>query len=146
MSAGQRQRGRDVVAVAQITEPQAVRPAEVLADGQHVGQGLAGVTVVAQTIDDRHRRPLRQLLDFLVRIHARHDALHHAGEHARNIGDAFAFAQADFLRSHHDGVPAQMVHANLERDARAQRGLLKEHAQGLARQQGTVAASAPFAL
>ena len=79
VGAGQRQRGGDVVAIAQITEPQSIRPAKMLADGQHVGKRLAGVPVVAEPVDDRYAGPGRQVNDILVGVDPRHDALHHAG-------------------------------------------------------------------
>ena len=51
--AGDRQRAGDVVAVADVGEPEAGQVAEPLAQGQQVGERLAGMVERGQRVDDR---------------------------------------------------------------------------------------------
>ena len=53
-AAGQRQRGRDVVAVADEGDADAVERALLLTHREQVGQRLAGVLVVREGVDDGH--------------------------------------------------------------------------------------------
>ncbi len=144
VGADQQQRGRHVVAIANIGQPQAIGLAEMLADGQNVGHGLAGVPVIAEAVNHRDGGPLRQFANVLVFEDARHNPLDHAGEDARHIGDAFAFAQADFIWSHDDGVTAQVLHPDIKGYPCSQRGFLENHPQSLAFENRLVAAALPL--
>ena len=66
--------------------------AEAFLDGLHVGQRLAGMIQVAQRVDHRHVRPLRQFLDRRLREDPRHDALRPAVQIAGDILDRLALA------------------------------------------------------
>ena len=50
---GFHQRVRDVVAVADVGDAGALEAPEPLPDGQEIGQGLAGMMVVGEGVDDR---------------------------------------------------------------------------------------------
>ena len=93
--------------------------AEVLADGEQVGEHLAGVQQIGEAVDHGHVGVLRQLLDVLVREGADHDAVDVAREHARRVGDRLAAAELDVARREKQRVAAELVGADLERDARA---------------------------
>jgi len=114
------QAGGDVVAVAHEDEVQPFQAVEFLQDRQQVGHGLAGMVVIGQAVDDRHGTPACQLQNVLVREGARHDAVHIAAQHARDVCDALALAQPDLLRAEVQRVAAEMLHRHLEADARAQ--------------------------
>ena len=80
--AGDRQRAGDVVAVADVGEAQAVELAEALAQGEQVGERLAGVVKRGQRVDHRHLGPGGQLGDVLVGAGADHDRVEVAREDA----------------------------------------------------------------
>jgi len=82
----------------------------------------------------------------LVGEDAGHDALDVPGHDAGDVGDAFALAQADLRRAEVQRVAAEVLHANLEGDAGAQRRLLEDHAQHLALEYRAVAAALPLPL
>ena len=88
-----------------------VRPpsvAELLVHRQQVGQDLAGMVVVGEAVDDRHRGEPRQLLDVGVVEGADHDAVDVAREHARGVADRLAAAELDVARRQEEGVPAEL--------------------------------------
>ena len=107
--------------------------AEALAQRQQVGERLAGVLQLAERVDDGHLGPLGKLVDSLVREGADGDPVRHARQHAGHVTHRLARARAHLLRPEVDGAPTEAVHGDLERDARAQRGLLeheREHLPG----------------
>ena len=67
---------------------------------------------------------------------AGHDAVDHAAEDAGHVGDALALAEADVAGAEVEGVAAQLAHADLEGNAGARRGLLEDHGEALACQDG----------
>ncbi len=87
----------DVVAVADKGQAAAAQVAEVLADRQKIGHGLARVAEVAQAVDDRHAGMAGELQDVVVREDAGHDRVAISGQDAAHIGDRFALAQADLV-------------------------------------------------
>jgi len=70
------QRMRDVVAVADVSEPQSGEPALALADGLKVGQNLAGVLEVAQAVDDRAGCVAGEVHHNVMAEDASHDHIH----------------------------------------------------------------------
>ncbi len=70
--------------------------AELLFDGEDVGERLTGMVQVAECVDDRHSRPARQFVDGLLAEGARDDAVGPAVEVPCDILDGLAFGdQAD---------------------------------------------------
>ena len=63
---------------------------------------------------------------------ADHDGVDIARQHARGIGDRLAAAELHFLPGEHDDVAAELAHRDIERHARARRGLVEDHRQRLA--------------
>ena len=100
-------------------------------EGPEVGQRLARVRVVAQRVDHRDAAVARHLLDVAVLEDARGDDVHVAAEDAREVADGLALAELDFALAEGGRVAAELGHGHLERDARAQRRLLEEHAERL---------------
>jgi hypothetical protein len=79
------QRVRDVVAVADVDQLQAVQPAEPLLQRHQVRQRLARVVVVGEHVDDGDARVGCELLDRAVRPGADRDRVHEPREHQRGV-------------------------------------------------------------
>ena len=106
----------------------------MLADGHQVRQNLAGMAEVGQTVDDRDRAVLRQVLDLLLCIGADHDAVQIAGQNARGILHRLAAADLQVTVGQEQRLTAELIHAGFEGDAGAGGGLLEDHAEALALQ------------
>ena len=125
-----------VVAVADPGQPPALEVAQPLAQRLHVGQRLARMVQVGQAVDHRRGGRGRQLLDVGVRVGADHDRVQVAAEHDAGVADRLAPAQLHLGGGQVDGAPAQLVHADLERHARARRRLLEDQPERPPGQQG----------
>ena len=68
-------------------------------------------------------------LEFLVVEGPDHDGVYVAGEDAPRVRRGLALAYLYLLGQQVEGVAAELVHAYLERDARAVRWLLEDHRQ-----------------
>ena len=117
----------DVVAVADEGERATSQIAEMLAQGEQVGERLAGVLMVGQRVHDRHRCGLRQLEQRVMREAAEHDPIHPSAQVAADVGGGLAAADADLVRPEVDGPAAEGGDADVERDARPEAGLLEQH-------------------
>ena len=104
----------------------------VLLDRQEVRQDLARMQQVRQRIDDRDARPLCKLLHAVMAERADHDAVEVARQHARRILDRLAAPELQVAVRQEQRLSAELVHARFERNARARRGLLENHAERLA--------------
>ena len=134
MAAALDQAAGHVVAVADPGQSQPGQLAAVLLQRVQIGQRLAGMGEVGQAVDHRARRVLGELHDRRVPLGPHDDHVDHFAEHAGEIGDALALAEAGVL-AQHDAAAAQVGHAGLEADARPQRRLLEQQRQHAARQQ-----------
>jgi hypothetical protein len=63
---------------------------------------------------------------------ADHDGVHVARQDARRVGDALAAAELHLLAGEHQGLAAELAHADIEGDAGAGGGLVEHHRQDLA--------------
>ena len=132
LGGAEHERVADVVAVAHVRQLQAVEPPALLGKGEEVGQRLARVELVGEPVDDGDGPVLREVDHVLVGEHAGHDPVHVAGEHLGGVRHRFAALELDRVAAQEDRGAAQLVHADLERHARAGRGLLEDHGQRLA--------------
>lgn len=103
--------------------------AELVLQGECVGECLAGVRGVGECVDDGDGCVLCHLDEFFMLEDARHDAVDHAVEYASDIGDGFACAESNFGVLEDDGVTAEFVHGLFEADACAQAGFFKDHGE-----------------
>ena len=93
------QRVGDVVAVADVREPEPVQAAEALLERERVGERLAGMMRVREGVHDRHVGRGGDLLDRLLRERPDHDRGRVAREHARRVGDRLAPAELELVRA-----------------------------------------------
>src|SRR6266511_6463411 len=114
----------NVVAIADIGQPQALQPPKALLESKHVGQRLAGMLAVAQRVDHWHAGVARQLLDRSMAKDARRNHLDPTAQVARDIRHTLAPAHVDVVGRQVAAVPAYLSHAGLKGHARAKRWLL----------------------
>ena len=126
------QRIGHVVAVADVAHIQPLNAPLVLAHGLQIRQHLAGVAEVRQAVDNRDAAHARQRFHFFLRKGANHDAVQIAAQDARSVLHRFAAANLQIAAGQEQRMTPQLVHARLKADARAGRGLLKNHAQRFA--------------
>ena len=87
---------------------------------------------VGQTVDDRNGAVLRQILYFLLRVGADHDAVQIAAQNAGGILYRLAAADLKVTVGQEQRLTAQLVHTGLEGNAGTGGGLLENHAEALA--------------
>ena len=125
-SAEERQRVVDVVAVTDEREHEPVEPPESFAEGEDVGERLAGMLAERQAVDDRDRGLGGELDDDGMRSGPGHDGIDEPLEVEGDVPNALAGAHDDVL-GEIDRMSAELVHAGLERHAGAEAGALEEH-------------------
>ena len=121
-----------VARVAQIHELDALELAEMLLNRQEIRQNLRRVELVRQPVPDAHAGVFRQILHDLLPIAAVLDAVKHAAEHARGVGDALLFADLRALRVEIDRVHTEIGRRHLEAAAGAGAGFFKNEGDVLA--------------
>src|SRR5215211_3818812 len=117
----------DVVAVADVGDPDAFQPSELFAHREEIREGLAGMMLIGEAIYDGCLGGVGELLDLLVVEGADHDGVYVAGEDAAGVRGGLALAHLYLLRAQGEGVSAELVHPDLEGDAGAVGGLLEDH-------------------
>src|SRR5450432_3995730 len=105
---------RDVVAVADVGELDAVEIAEALFEGHEVGEGLAGVFAIAERIDDGDAGVFSNGGDRGVGEGAQDNDLDAAFEVQGYVAQALSCAEARLRLIDEDCVAAERVHARLE--------------------------------
>ena len=102
----------------------------MLLDRQKIGQDLRGMEFVRQSVPDGDARVFCQILDDLLPVAAVFDAVVHAAEDARGVGDGLLFADLRAGRVEIRDRHAQIMRRDLERAARPRAGLF-ENERGL---------------
>jgi len=123
-----------VVAIPEPRDLKAGQRLAVLDHGQEVGDDLAGMRLVGEAVDDRHRGMARHFLDLGVIVGPQHDSVDHPAQHPRGIGDSLTPPQLARSRIEDQHRTAQLPHRNVEADAGAGRVLLEHQRQHAARQ------------
>ena len=100
--------------------------AEVLADGQEVGEDLGGMELVGQAVPHRHAGIFGQRLDDFLAVAAVLDAVVHPAQHPRGVCDGFLFADLRAAGVQIGHAHAQIVGGHLEAAAGARAGLFKD--------------------
>jgi len=124
--------------------------AEMFADGQHVGEDLAGVVDVALHRDHRDRGVLGHLAQVLVALAecavADGDPLAVARQDVGRVLGILAVADLHLVRRQVDAVAAELGHARLERITGSRRGVEEDHVEGLVLEHESGLARRPFGL
>ena len=136
---GEAQAPGHVVAIPDVSQRQAVQAALVFVNGQQIGHCLAGMFPIGQRIDHWHGGIPGQVLQVLVSKYPGNDAVDVPRQDPSHVGDRLPDSQAYFITSHVQGVPAQLLHRNLEADLGPQRGLLEQQCHRLACQRAMAA-------
>ena len=90
---------------------------------------------IGQTIDDRNRAVLRQILDLLLCIGTDHDAVQIAAQNARGILHRLnRDLHLKVTVGQEQRLTAELIHAGFEGNAGTGGGLLEDHAEALALQ------------
>ena len=129
LGAGDHQRGADVGAVTEVGHAHALEPAEPLANRHHVGQRLARVRAVRETVDHWDRRVAGELLDVFLRERADHQPVEVARQHGGGVLQGLATPELKVGGCQVQAHSAELEDADLERDACAGGRLLKDHHQ-----------------
>src|SRR3712207_3709539 len=85
--------------------------------------------LIGEAVYDGHLGGVGELLDLLVVEGPDHDGVYVAGEDAASVRRGLALTHLYLLRQQVEGVPAELVHPDLEGDAGAVGGLLEDHRQ-----------------
>ena len=107
----------------------------MLPDGERVGHRLAGVMVVGQAVDDGDGGARREVDHVGLGEGADHDGVEVAREYVAGVFEGLADAQLNVAGAQKERLGAELGDADLERDARARRGLGEDHADRLALEQ-----------
>ena len=100
--------------VAQVSELEPGQFAEMLLQGQEIGQDLGGVVFVGQAVPDRHLGGVGKLLHNSLAEAAVLDTLKHRSKHPGRIGDRFLFADLAARRVKVGRAHAEVVRRNLK--------------------------------
>ena len=121
-----------VTGVAEVDEVDALQLAEVLPDGEEVGQDLGGVELVGQAVPHRHPGVVGQFLHDLLAVAAVLDAVKHAAQHPGGVGNGLLFADLAARRVQISHLHAQVVGSHFKAAAGAGGGLFKDQGNVLA--------------
>ena len=131
-----------IVAVADPGHPTTADVPAVLVVGLKVGEHLARMQAVGQSVNHRHRRMGGEALHDLMTEGADHDRVHHAREDPGIVLDGLPAPELGVPWREEQGMAAKLHHAGLERDPGPGGRLLEDHGQGTVAQ-GPVVLAAP---
>ncbi len=116
----------DVVPIADPRDDLSLPTPQRFADGQEVGEDLAGVQQVGEPVDDRDAGEARQLLHLLVGAGADDQGVEVAREHPRRVPDRLPPVHLALPVGEEDRVGAELERADLEGDPGPGRALGEE--------------------
>jgi hypothetical protein len=126
--AAQQQRVRHVVgAVAEIGQFEPGQRPLAFGDRLQVGQHLAGMELVGERVDHRHRCGRGHRGEPILAEGAPHDRIDVAGQHFCGVAQRLVAAQLGAAGVDHHRVPAQLGNAQLEREPGPGRAFVEDH-------------------
>ena len=125
-----------VVPVPDVAQMQPRQGLFVFPDGHQVGQHLAGMAEIGETVDNGDRAVFRQLLHLALGKGADHDAVQVPGQHPGSVLNGLAPANLQILGAEEEGGSPQLIHPHLKGHPGAGGGLGKDHPQALSPQDG----------
>ena len=117
--------------IAEESDPKAGERPAVLADGEQVGEKLAGVEVIGKAVDDRDRGTERHLLEAGLGVGTPDDRGNLALEHARGVGGGLLTAELTVRRGDDERNSPEVGDSDSEAHAGAGRRLVENHGDGL---------------
>src|SRR5260370_8336616 len=130
----------NVVAIANVGELETTQRAEFFVECKKMSEGLARMEFIGERVDHRNVGIGGHFLEDALLVDAGDDALHPAIEIARHVGDGLASAERrgglGVVEKNHRATHA--LDADVEGDARAERGLLKNQRDEFAVERGSV--------
>ena len=114
-----------IARIAEIDELDPLERAEVLADGEEVGEDLRGVKLVREPVPDAHARVLCQRLHPLLLKAAVFDAVEHSPQHAGGVGYRLLLPDLRAARIEIHRVHAEIRRRHLKGTPRARARLIK---------------------
>ncbi len=123
---------------------EALELAKAFQDGEHIGHGLAGWLKSLRPLMTGTLEKRASSKNVLMFENTGHDDLDVTREHAADVGNGLALAEADFAGGEIQSVAAQVAHGHVERHPGPQAGLLEHHRQDLVLEDGRIAPMAPF--
>ena len=120
------QRPADVVAVAQVRDPDPLEPTEALADRHRVGEGLERVGRVGEAVDDRDRGVLGVLVDLGLVERADQDRAEEAREDERRVARRLAARELQVGGGDVERHAAELCDPDLGADPRPRRRLTED--------------------
>ena len=112
----------------------ALQAAEVLPDGEEVGQDLSGVELVGQTVPDGNACIMGQVLDDLLAIAAVLNAVEHPAQHTGGVRNGLFFADLAARRVQIGDFHAQIMGGHFKAAPGAGGGLLEDQGDVFAAQ------------
>ena len=100
--------------------------------GGDLGQQLARMEQIGETVDNRNGCEVGELLHVALGEGANHDPVDVAREDPSHVADRLAAAELDVARGEEESVTAELLGADLERNAGAGAALGEDHRQSLA--------------
>src|SRR5258708_1882607 len=104
----------------------------MLLERHQVRHHLAGMRAPRQPVDHVHGGGRGKLQQRVMVEDADHDGVDIARQHPRGIGNGLAAAELHLRAGQHDGLAAELAHADVERHPRTRRRPLENHRQRLA--------------
>ena len=117
--------GHVVLGVAHEGELQTSQGAELLAQGEHVGDHLSGMELGGKAVPHGNAGVSGKLLNDFLPVTAVLDAVEHASKHASGVPDGLLLAHLRRTRIKVNHAHAQVAPGNLEGAARARGSFLK---------------------
>src|SRR5208283_2506837 len=122
----------NIVTVADVGKLETLERAELFFKCEKIGQSLAGMKTVAESVDDRDGDGSSHFVQNMLLVDPRDDALHPTFEIAGDIGNRFAFAQTGLGVVEKHDIAAHALDTDFKGDPGAQGWLLKNKSEMLA--------------
>ena len=122
----------DIVSIADIGDFRSLEVPLHLEDGHVIRHCLARVTEIREPIDDGNAGIFRHFFHGFVAECTDHDSLDHAFQIFGDIAHSLSLAEVYLSLGQTQGKSSQLMNADIEGDARPERGLFKNHGERFA--------------
>ena len=126
--------GHIAVPVANERHAKTIKRPTSLANSEKIGQNLAGMLLVGESIDRRNATVGRKILHILLCKGADHRAVQHSPHHTSGILDRFPTTELDIRRCQKNRIPTQLTDAHFKGNTSSCRGFGKNQPPALVAQ------------